>query len=376
MSDHDSRFMRYALGLGRRGLGLTWPNPAVGCVIVKEGRIVGTGYTAPSGRPHAETQALSQAGELAAGSTVYVTLEPCAHYGQTPPCAQALIDARVARVVIALGDPDPRVDGGGVAMLRAAGLDVTMGVLSDEAQQDHAGFLKRVTHGAPLVTLKLATSLDGRIATASGESQWITGPLARRFVHAERMRHDAVMVGAGTARQDDPSLTVRDMGDLRQPVRVVVSGKLDVPNASKLRDTMDQAPLWLVHGPSAPDERQAYWQEQGAKLIEVPFKYGQVDMGATLQALGAAGLTRVYCEGGGTLAATLLAADLVDALTLYSAGLALGAEGWPAIGALGAESLAAAPRFEHVATQMIGPDTVRYLRRRARQSKGSETAQP
>lgn len=364
MSDLDQHFMRYALRLGRRGQGVTWPNPSVGCVLVKEGRVVGLGVTAPSGRPHAEVIALTQAQTQARGATAYVTLEPCAHHGQTPPCAQALIDAGVARVVVALGDPDPRVDGGGLAMLRAAGITVEVGLCAAEAQDDHAGFLSRIEKGRPLVTLKLATSLDGRIATASGESQWITGPLARRVVHAERMRHDAVMVGAGTVRMDDPSLTVRDMGAVRQPVRVIVSRKLDVPYAAKLRQSLDQAPLWILYSEGAPQERQDQWRAAGAVLIETPLRHGQVDMAAGLQALAAQGLTRVYCEGGGALAATLLAEDLVHRVTLYSAGLILGAEGWPAIGAMGIDVLNEAPRFEQTDIQPLGPDTVRYLRRR------------
>lgn len=345
-------------------------------MIVQKGRVVGVGTTAASGRPHAEVVALSQAGDAARGATAYVTLEPCAHHGHTPPCAQALIDAGVSRVVVALGDPDPRVDGGGIAMLRAAGITVDLGLCAIEAAEDHAGFLRRVQHGRPMVTLKLATSLDGRIATASGESQWITGALARRSVHAERMRHDAVMVGAGTARMDDPTLTVRDMGAVRQPVRVIVSRKLDVPYGSKLRHTMDQAPLWIIHSADAPSDRQEHWRAAGAKLIEVPLVRGQIDMQAALNALGQEGLTRVYCEGGAALAATLLEDDLVDRLTLYSAGVVLGAEGWPALGALGVEELSTAPRFEHVDVDRIGPDTVRYLRRIDRQSNGSDTVTP
>ena len=219
--------MAHALALGQRGLGRTWPNPAVGCVIVHGGRVVGRGWTQPGGRPHAEVRALAQAGSAARGATAYVTLEPCAHHGHTGPCAEALIAAGVARVVTALQDPDPRVSGRGHAMLRAAGVAVTEGVLEPEARAVNAGFLKRVCHGLPLVTLKLATTLDGRIATASGESRWITGPEARRAVHALRLVHDAVLVGAGTARADDPDLTVRDLGATHQPVRIVIDSRLE-----------------------------------------------------------------------------------------------------------------------------------------------------
>ena len=208
----DRRFLRLALSLGRRGMGQTWPNPAVGCVIVKQGRVLGRGTTAPGGRPHAEPQALAKAGEGARGATAYVSLEPCAHHGQTPPCTDALIAAGVARVVAPLADTDARVAGQGFAALREAGIEVSTGLCVDEAEEDHAGFFMRTELGRPFVTLKLASSFDGRIATATGDSQWITGPQARRLVHMMRHRHDAVMVGAGTARADDPSLTVRDMG--------------------------------------------------------------------------------------------------------------------------------------------------------------------
>ncbi|TKA96810.1 bifunctional diaminohydroxyphosphoribosylaminopyrimidine deaminase/5-amino-6-(5-phosphoribosylamino)uracil reductase RibD, partial [Cereibacter changlensis] len=244
--------MALALSLGARGLGRTWPNPAVGCVIVKGARIVGRGWTQPGGRPHAEVMALRQAGDAARGAVAYVSLEPCAHHGKTPPCAEALIAAGVSRVVTALEDPDPRVAGRGHAMLRAVGIDVTEGVMGAEAAEANAGFLKRVTRGLPLVTLKLATTLDGRIATASGESRWITGPAARRAVHALRMSHDAVMVGVGTALADDPDLTVRDMGAGHQPVRILIDSRLRHSAESRLGRTAGQHPVWICHGPGAP----------------------------------------------------------------------------------------------------------------------------
>lgn len=354
--------MALALSLGRRGLGITWPNPAVGCVIVREGRVVGRGWTQDGGRPHAEVMALAQAGAAARGATAYVTLEPCAHHGKTPPCADALVAAGVARVVVALGDPDPRVNGQGLARLRAAGVDVGEGILEDAARGDQAGFLSRVTRGRPMVTLKLASSLDGRIATASGESQWITGPEARRYVHALRMRHDAVMVGAGTARADDPILTVRGMGDLRQPVRVVLSRHLDLPLTSKLAATAREVPLWLVHGDRAQPEIKSAWDGLGARLIEVPVLRGELDLGAALSALGEAGLTRVFCEGGGGLAASLLSQGLVDEFVGFTAGLALGAEGWPSLAAMGVGRLDEAPRLTLVETRAMGPDVMHRWR--------------
>lgn len=362
---NDARFMALALALGRRGQGRCWPNPAVGCVIVKDGRIVGRGWTQPGGRPHAEPVALAQAGLQAQGASVYVTLEPCAHHGQTPPCAAALIDAEVARVVIALQDPDPRVDGGGIAMLKAAGIEVQTGCMTPEAAWDHLGFTQQQSFNRPFLTLKLASSFDGRIATASGDSQWITGPAARRLVHLQRATHDAVWVGAGTARADDPSLTVRDLGTGWQPVRVVSARRLDIPEDGNLARSARETPVWLLHGKDAPAHRIAHWTTVGAKLIEVPLGADrQLDPTACVQALAQAGLTRVFCEGGGSLAASVLHAGLVDQLVGFTAGLALGAEGRPSIGALGLSQLAEAERFELIEARALQGDVLHRWRRR------------
>lgn len=352
--------MALALMLGRRGMGRVWPNPAVGCVIVKNAGIIGRGATADSGRPHAEAVALAQAGSAARGATAYVTLEPCAHHGQTPPCATALIAAGVARVVIATGDPDARVAGRGIAMLRAAGITVDTGVCETEARADHAGFLSRVTLGRPMVTLKLACSLDGRIATATGESQWITGPQSRRAVHAMRARHDAVMVGAGTVRADNPTLTVRELGVTHQPVRVVVSRRLDLPQDSALARTAQAVPLWLCHGADADPATVAKWQALGARSLPCAVEGRQVAIDAVLAALGKAGLTRVLCEGGGALAASLLGAGLVDELAVFSAGLVIGAEGTPALAAMGLDRLGQAPRFRLAGVQPCGGDVLHH----------------
>lgn len=324
--------MAHALRLARRGLGNTWPNPAVGCVLVREGRVVGRGWTQPGGRPHAERVALAQAGDLARGATAYVTLEPCAHHGRTPPCAEALVAAGVARVVSALTDPDPRVRGRGHAILRAAGIAVTEGVREAEARALQAGFLLRITANRPFVTLKLATSFDGRIATASGESKWITGPEARAHVQVLRLQHDAIMVGGGTAHADLPSLNLRGMGAVRQPLRVVVSS----------RPLPDLPPEGPAHGP----------------LLRVS---GEPE--AIMADLAAQGVTRVLCEGGGILAASLLQAGVVDQLAGYTAGLVLGAEGRPSIASLPQRDLAGFPRFRLSESRMIGGDLFhRWLR--------------
>ena len=357
-SANDARFMLLALSLGARGLGRVWPNPAVGCVIVSGGRIVGRGTTADGGRPHAETIALQQAGAAARGATAYVTLEPCAHHGKTPPCAAALIAAGVARVVTALEDPDARVAGKGHAMLRAAGIEVTTGIEQVAARQAHAGFLMRVQNARPMVTLKLASSFDGRIATATGESQWITGPDARRMVHMMRARHDAVMVGGGTARSDDPSLTVRGLGVDRQPVRVVCSRLLDVPLGGKLARTARDVPLWLCHGADADPALMDAWTGLGATLLPCDARRGVLDPALILQALGNAGLTRVFVEGGSAFAASLLGAGLVDELIGFTAGVGIGSEGLPSLGALGLQRLTAAPRFDLAECRQVGVDVM------------------
>lgn len=356
--------MRLALALGRRGQGRTWPNPAVGCVIRRGDRIVGRGWTAPGGRPHAEPQALAQAGDLARGAVAYVSLEPCSHHGQTPPCADALIRAGVARVVIAIQDPDPRVSGRGIAMLRAAGIAVETGLCADMARQDLAGFLLRIGQGRPHLSLKLATSFDGRIATRSGHSQWITDAPARRMVHAMRARADAVMVGGGTARADDPTLTVRGLGVRRQPVRVVLSAGLDLPTDGNLARTARAVPLWLCHGADAPAARLRAWRDLGAELLPCPAgEDGRLSVAGVLQALGGRGLTRVLCEGGGGLAAALLRADLVDELTGFTAGLVIGSDGLAAVAGLGLDRLDRAPRFALHEVAAVGPDARHVWRR-------------
>jgi len=360
----DDRWMSLALALGRRGMGRTWPNPAVGCVIVRGGRILGRGWTRPGGRPHAETVALAQAGPAARGATAYVTLEPCAHSGKTPPCATALLTAGIARVVTAITDPDTRVCGKGHAALRAAGIALTTGVLAAEATADHAGFLLAKTADRPFVTLKLATSLDGRIATRSGESQWITGPEARRLVHRMRATHDAVMVGAGTARADDPSLTVRGIGEIQQPLRIICDSRLTSSPDCILGRTARKIPVWLCHTDAAPPANRAPWLACGAHLVACKATTnGQIDMPDMVRRLADLGLTRVFCEGGGQLAASLLTADLIDQLISFTAGLTLGASAIPSVGALPDRPLAAYRRFKLADSRMIGADRVDFWHR-------------
>ena len=355
--------MSIALALGRRGFGRTWPNPSVGCVIVCDGQIVGRGRTGDGGRPHAEILALKQAGAFAKGATAYVTLEPCSHFGQTPPCSRALIEAGIDRVVGAMDDKDPRVNGQGFEMLRNAGVEVVTGVAREEAEEDHWGFFNRIMKNRPLITLKMATSFDGRIATASGHSQWITAPPARRFVHAFRARNDAVMIGGGTARKDNPTLNVRDLGIDHKTVRIIVSRKLDLPAASALAESIREFPLWLCHGPDASEERLQLWGALGAKLIPCRLKAQMIDVAHMMQGLAEQGLTRVFCEGGCALAASLIDAHCVDELIGFNAGLLIGAEGQPSIGALGTENLYEAPRLTLKSVQKVGPDIMHVWRK-------------
>ena len=345
-----------ALSLARRGLGVTWPNPAVGCILVSDGRIVGRGWTQPSGRPHAETVALAQAGERAKGATAYVTLEPCAHYGQTPPCSEALIKAGIARVVVAMQDSDKRVSGRGFEHLRAAGIMVETGLCAQEAAELNAGFFLRTETGRPFLTLKLALTLDGRIATRTGDSQWITGAIARRVVHMMRARHDAVLVGAGTARADDPSLTVRGLGISQQPTRIVAAQSLDISRDGTLAKTASDISVWLCHGASAPVKQQTEWLALGAKLIACESNDAGLDPSSMLQVLGANGLTRIFCEGGGSLAASLLQADLVDRLVIHTAGVVIGGDGRAVVTPMGQDILAHVARLKLVSHLNLGVD--------------------
>lgn len=368
--------MRAALALAARGLGNAWPNPAVGCVLVAPGgRVVGRGWTRPGGRPHAETEALRRAGEAARGATAYVTLEPCSHWGRTGPCCDALAAAGIARAVVATRDPDPRVDGEGLRRLAAAGVAVEEGLLGAEARDLNAGFLKRVARGLPMLTLKLATTLDGRIATRAGESRWITSPEARRRAHALRGCHDAVLVGSGTVLADDPDLTCRLPGYAPatpgQPLRVVADARLRTPPAARLLDGAG-GPVIVATRPGHPPAALDAVRARGAEVVEVaPDPEGDgagLDPEGLLRALAARGVTRVLCEGGAALAASLLRApgDLVDRLAWFHAPAVMGGDGLPAALALPVDSLARMPKFRRVAAATpSGPDLLSEFERAA-----------
>ncbi|MBL8711072.1 MAG: bifunctional diaminohydroxyphosphoribosylaminopyrimidine deaminase/5-amino-6-(5-phosphoribosylamino)uracil reductase RibD [Rhodospirillaceae bacterium] len=353
--------MAAALGLARRGLGRVAPNPSVGCVIVAaSGEVVGRGHTQPGGRPHAETEALAMAGGRARGATAYVSLEPCAHHGETPPCAEALAAAGIARCVIAADDPDPRVAGAGIAILERAGVSVTRHVLREEAEDLNAGFLMRLAKGRPLVTLKLATSLDGKIATLSGKSKWITGPAARSRGHLLRAEHDAILIGSGTALADDPELTCRLPGLAdRSPRRIVLDTRLRLSPTARLSGPGG----WLVTGNGYQAADLARYRNAGMEVIEVERLRDRLDIGAALRALGARGVTRLLVEGGAAITTSLLAADLVDRLAWFRAPMPLGNDGMAAIGELGVARLDLGHRFALVSSQRLGDDEFALYRR-------------
>ncbi len=359
--------MRGALALARRGLGRVAPNPAVGCVIARDGRVLARGWTQPGGRPHAEAEALGRAGAAAEGATAYVTLEPCSHHGKTPPCDRALIAAGVARCVVALEDPDPRVAGRGLANLEAAGVAVELGLCREEAEAVNAGYLLQRREGRPLVALKLAATLDGRIATAAGESRWITGEAARARAHLLRARYDAVLVGAGTARADDPRLDVRLPGlEAVRPLRVVLDGSLGLPLSHDLVAQAVARPSCLVTGAEVAEADLAPYRDAGMAILQVGRDpEGRLDLAEALRALGGLGLTRVLVEGGGRLAAGLLKAGLVEELHWFRAPKVIGGDGRPAVAALGLEALSAAPGFTSVGLESLDGDVLETFRRSA-----------
>lgn len=358
----DIRYMKLALHLAQRGLGRVAPNPAVGCVLVapESGRIIARGWTQPSGRPHAEVHALNKLGGKAKGATAYVTLEPCAHHGKTPPCAEALIEAGVTRVVSAMTDPDPRVSGKGHQMLRKAGIEVVEGVLEEEAYHLNEGFILKVREGRPLVMLKLASSLDGRTATHSGESQWITGEAARNRGHLMRAEADAIMIGSATAIVDDPTLTCRLPGlGQHSPVRIVADGRLRMQLTSKLVQSAAKVPLWILTLPDGDEDRRAAFLDCGADIIEVPRgQGGLMDMKAALQEIGARGITRLMVEGGSRLASSLVQAGLVDRIDWFQAPKLIGGDGYPALAALGVQKMEEAPVLERRQVLALGEDSL------------------
>ncbi|HLX04018.1 MAG TPA: bifunctional diaminohydroxyphosphoribosylaminopyrimidine deaminase/5-amino-6-(5-phosphoribosylamino)uracil reductase RibD [Candidatus Binatus sp.] len=350
----DQRFMREALALARDRLGFTTPNPSVGCVIVRGDKLVGRGVTGDGGRPHAETVALADAGALARGATAYVSFEPCAHFGQTPPCANALVEARVKRVVIGCVDPDPRVSGQGIAILKRAKIAVTTGVLEDGATRLNEGFITRTTQGRPLGILKLAMSLDGRIAAASGDSRWISSRESRELVHRWRRECDAIMVGAGTVIADDPRLTCRVTGG-RDPVRVVVDAQLrTAPTARVYRQRSKAATVLVTTQDNLASARERY-ERRSVEVIAVATRDGKIELNRLMLEFGHRGWCRVLIEGGAKLAGSALSAGIVDRVAFFIAPKIIGA-GLSAIEGLNSRSVSDSIALEELSARSVGDD--------------------
>ncbi len=356
ISPADQAHMAQALRLAKRGLYSTSPNPRVGCVIVRDGVVVGEGWHQRAGEAHAEVNALQQAGAAARGATAYVTLEPCSHHGRTPPCTEALLAAGIGRVVAAMADPNPLVAGRGLAQLQAAGVAVDVGLMADEAHELNIGFVSRMTRQRPWVRLKAAASLDGKTALQNGESQWITGPQARQDGHCWRARACAILSGIGTVRKDDPQLNVRGVDTPRQPLKVIVESRLELSPAARLLEAGNVLLVSAGQAVAEVAEKAAALRERGAEILDLPDGKGRVDLHALLHELARRGLNEVHVEAGSRLNGALLAAGLVDEVLLYLAPCLLGdtAQGLFALPAL--ESLAGKHRLAIREVKQFGDD--------------------
>jgi diaminohydroxyphosphoribosylaminopyrimidine deaminase/5-amino-6-(5-phosphoribosylamino)uracil reductase len=363
----DRRFMQLALSLGRRGQGRSWPNPAVGAVVVRDGVIVGRGWTQPGGRPHAEPVALQQAGEAANGATLYATLEPCSHVGKSPPCVDAIIAAGIARVVSAIEDPNPEVAGQGHARLRAAGITVDIGLCAEEAAHDHAGHFRRIRDHRPHVILKLAVSSDDKIGAAGRKPVDITSEAARSRVHLLRAQCDAVLVGIGTVLADDPQLTCRLPGmEARSPVRVVLDRALRIPGTSRLVHSARGTPLWVMTSETAEAPAAMKLGAAGAQVIRVATTTAPppgLDLPAVLQTLAERGITRLLVEGGARVASSFVAAGLADEVWLLRGPNPVGADGVAALEALPLSDITGSPAFKRRASETLQNDTLTIYER-------------
>jgi diaminohydroxyphosphoribosylaminopyrimidine deaminase/5-amino-6-(5-phosphoribosylamino)uracil reductase len=362
----DRRFMQLALTLGRRGQGRTWPNPAVGAVVVKDGVIIGRGWTQPGGRPHAEREALKRAGDAARGATLYATLEPCSHFGKSPPCADAIIEAGITRVVSAIEDPNPEVAGQGHARLRGAGIAVDVGLCATEAAYDHAGHFRRVRDKRPHVILKLAVSADDKIGAAGRRPVAITGEAARTRVHLLRAQCDAILVGIGTVLADDPLLTCRLPGmEARSPVRVVVDRALRIAGTSRLVHSARQTPLWVMTSELSEAAAAARLGAAGAQVIRVATTTSPpgLDLLAVLHTLAEKGITRLMVEGGSRVASSFVAAGLVDEVWLLRGAGAVGADGIAALDALQLTAITQSPGFKLRASESLDKDILTIYER-------------
>ena len=358
----DERFMALAFALGRRGLGNTWPNPAVGAVVVKNGVILGRGWTQPGGRPHAETQALKQAGRAARGATLYVTLEPCSHHGKTPPCTDAIIRAGIARVISAMDDPNPEVAGQGLAKLRDRKIAIESGLGAEAAKRAHIGHITRMTQGRPNVMLKLALSADGKIGAAGRQPVAITGSEARERVFQMRAMNDAILVGMGTVLSDDPALTCRLPGMMeRSPVRILLDARLRVPISTGVVGTAHDAPTWIFGDTKASAMGEEVLRAKGVEVFRVESEDGRLDLSAVLKVLVERGITRLMVEGGSTVAASFVKADLVDEAALFRAPKQIGPHGIDALDKMPLTALTS--RLKRVTTEQVGADTLELYER-------------
>ena len=361
-ANDDERFMALALALGRRGLGNVWPNPAVGAVIVRDGVLLGRGWTQAGGRPHAEVEALRHARKDARGATMYVTLEPCAHQGKSPPCADAIVRAGIARVVSALEDPNPQVSGKGHARMREKGITVDIGLGAEEARRTHAGHFARVTLGRPHVLLKLAISADGKVGLAGRKPAAITAEPARARVFQMRSQHDAILVGLGTVLADDPQLTCRLPGmEARSPVRVVLDAHLRVPLATSVVATVRETPTWIFAARSASAMAVDILQQKGCKVFRVDDMEGRLDLSEVLSVLADEGITRLMVEGGPTVAASFVAADLIDAAALIHSEKLIGDDGIAPLEGMPLDALTS--RLHARGSEQAGPDTIEMYER-------------
>lgn len=365
--EDDERLMAAALSLSRRGLGLTAPNPSVGALVVKDGRILGRGVTGQGGRPHAETQALLEAGEAVKGATLYVSLEPCSHYGKTPPCTDAIIAAGITRVVSALEDPNPQVAGDGHRRLQAAGIEVVTCIREDEARRLHLGHILAVTAGRPMLTLKLAETADGFAAGRAGDPRLlITGPTANGFVQMQRALHDAILIGSGTAIADDPLLTVRLSGlEGRKPLRIVLDARLRLSLGSQLVKTAGDVPTLIIAGLTVPAEALGAFEAKRVEVVRLPVdETGRIDLREAFACFAARGITRIFSESGPHLAAALIDAGFADDVMLLRSPKRLGYGGLPGLDAAGRAKISDETLYDRVETRPLGEDLLtRYERK-------------
>jgi diaminohydroxyphosphoribosylaminopyrimidine deaminase/5-amino-6-(5-phosphoribosylamino)uracil reductase len=366
INPYDLWHMKSSLALARHGLGRTWPNPSVGCVIVKDGHVVGRGRTGNGGRPHAEVNALDMVGSRAKGAHVYVTLEPCAHQGKTGPCANALIKAQIAKVIIATEDTDARVSGKGVEMLRDSGIEVVVGILEKEARELNKGFFLRHTENRPLISLKTATTLDAKIATRTGQSKWITGDLARKRGHLLRVQHDAIAVGVNTVIEDNPYLTSRLDGVSKTQVRVIFDTNLRLKGTEKIFDDVADHPVWIVSSVDVTPDKAKHMVNLGADILTVPKnEFGQIDLQKAMNAICERGITRLLVEGGAGLMTSFMREGLYDQLYWFKAGSVIGSDGLSAAQALGVENIYEKIQLTHSEQINLGDDVLDIYKKTA-----------